>query len=55
MDEKELLLVVLDTQGPTQRAADRIEQIRKMPGVLAVKTVPRLIAETLSEPAVGGE
>lgn len=51
--EYELVLVVLDPNTGVQKMAETIEAMRKLTGVVAVKTVNTLLVQTLA-PAENG-
>ncbi len=41
----QILIVLLDSNVPTQTLAERIEEIREMPGVIGVKTIETIEQE----------
>jgi nitrate reductase NapAB chaperone NapD len=43
--EEQVLVVVLDADCSTRELAERIENIRQMPGIVAVRTIEGIVAD----------
>lgn len=48
-----VLIVVLDAKWPSKELAEKIEEIRRISGVLGVRTIQN-IAEDVDQPQYGG-